>query len=81
VDGGLILGGEGWKVVDLDDLVADGDEAGSGGREGEVLAGAGDGGAVGVEEEISAVDLVDVDALAGEFGGGHVGGCDGGGEG
>ena len=57
------FGGEGREAVDLDGAGVDDGEGHAVGGEGEVLAGALDGGAVDVEELLAAVGLVDDDGL------------------
>ena len=72
LDGGLVLEGRGAEG-DRSRGRRRGPRRGSCRRgEGEVLAGAGDGGTVNVEEELAAVDLIDVDGLADEEGGSAV---------
>jgi hypothetical protein len=69
LDGGLVLGAEGRQGVDLDSAVADDGDAHAVGGEGEVLAGAGGGGAFDVEEGLAGVVLDDVDAFGEDHGG------------
>jgi hypothetical protein len=59
----FVFGGEGRKIVDFDGVGVDDSETEAIGREGEVLSGPLDGGAVGAKELFAGAGLVNDDAL------------------